>query len=356
MEETMALSVVDEFTVENITKCIISLPGKPYVMLANQLAEIYGTTTYSINRAVKRNPERFPAHFYFQASDSETSILKNNTYYALSSFHNTYKADLAKNVLSAIHQPGGCSNETMDNTNNDVIDMYMSNMDNDVYDESNVYLVSPQTVTGSNATLGNNNIISKNISRNPYIFTMEGADMLSAVLHSKIAIRQSIRIMEAYAHLQRSFYELCSKPPQFFLTKHDLDLSLYQEVSAMQKCFQTFYKKMEELKDQTGTRRLFDRPAFEYKDNCSDAKSYYRIEDIDWLVSYFDLTKKGLYQVLEDQLLKASKRTKFPPRFFDKNNPNSIFFRIDAVYDLQLKLKNNPKLLKKFRINLFDTV
>lgn len=45
-------------------------------MLDSDLADLYGVETKSINRAVKRNPERFPSDFYFQLSNQEVADLR----------------------------------------------------------------------------------------------------------------------------------------------------------------------------------------------------------------------------------------------------------------------------------------
>lgn len=46
------------------------------VMLDSDLAKIYQTETKFINRAVKRNPQRFPQHFMWQLSEAEYANLK----------------------------------------------------------------------------------------------------------------------------------------------------------------------------------------------------------------------------------------------------------------------------------------
>jgi ORF6N domain len=46
------------------------------VMLAFQLAALYGVETKTLNRAVKRNRSRFPADFMFQLTRSEWKSLK----------------------------------------------------------------------------------------------------------------------------------------------------------------------------------------------------------------------------------------------------------------------------------------
>ena len=46
------------------------------VLLDSDLARIYGVPTKSLNRAVKRNPSRFPADFVFQLATDETESLR----------------------------------------------------------------------------------------------------------------------------------------------------------------------------------------------------------------------------------------------------------------------------------------
>ncbi|HPW46128.1 MAG TPA: ORF6N domain-containing protein [bacterium] len=46
------------------------------VMLDRDLAELYEVETFNLNKAVKRNIERFPAHFMFQLTESEFRQIK----------------------------------------------------------------------------------------------------------------------------------------------------------------------------------------------------------------------------------------------------------------------------------------
>ena len=46
------------------------------VMLSHDLAELYGVQAGALNRAVKRNPTRFPRDFMFQLSKKEWDALK----------------------------------------------------------------------------------------------------------------------------------------------------------------------------------------------------------------------------------------------------------------------------------------
>jgi hypothetical protein len=45
------------------------------VMLDSDLAELYGVTTFNLNKSVRRNLERFPADFMFQLTEEEFSAL-----------------------------------------------------------------------------------------------------------------------------------------------------------------------------------------------------------------------------------------------------------------------------------------
>ena len=48
------------------------------VMLDRDLAELYGVTTGNLNKAVKRNIERFPERFMFQLTDENVLMLLPN--------------------------------------------------------------------------------------------------------------------------------------------------------------------------------------------------------------------------------------------------------------------------------------
>ncbi|MFH1836698.1 MAG: ORF6N domain-containing protein [Candidatus Omnitrophota bacterium] len=58
-----------------ISTKIIQLRGKS-VMVDKDLAELYGVTTGNLNKAVKRNIERFPDDFMFQLTKNEVDSLR----------------------------------------------------------------------------------------------------------------------------------------------------------------------------------------------------------------------------------------------------------------------------------------
>ena len=61
---------------EDITHAILVLRGQR-VILARDLAEIYGVTTKRLNEQVKRNAERFPEDFMFQLTPAETELSRS---------------------------------------------------------------------------------------------------------------------------------------------------------------------------------------------------------------------------------------------------------------------------------------
>ncbi|MBI4810693.1 MAG: ORF6N domain-containing protein [Ignavibacteriales bacterium] len=56
--------------IEVIEKKIFLLRGQK-VMLDKDIAELYGVETYNLNKAVKRNIDRFPIDFMFQLTEEE---------------------------------------------------------------------------------------------------------------------------------------------------------------------------------------------------------------------------------------------------------------------------------------------
>lgn len=62
-------------SVEIIATKILEIRGRK-VMLDSDLAKLYGVKTKNLNKAVKRNIERFPEDFMFQLSKEETENLR----------------------------------------------------------------------------------------------------------------------------------------------------------------------------------------------------------------------------------------------------------------------------------------
>lgn len=65
------------FDIAGIQARIFTLPGRLPFMVAPDLAEVYQTEPFRLNRAVERNPKRFPERFCFRLTESETAQLKS---------------------------------------------------------------------------------------------------------------------------------------------------------------------------------------------------------------------------------------------------------------------------------------
>ena len=118
--------VLDDVKIENL---IYEIRGKQ-VMLDSDLARLYGCAngTKDINKAVKRNSERFPENFMFRLNNEEWSVLRFQS---------------------------GTSNE-------------------------------------------------KGGRRyKPFVFTEQGVAMLSSVIHTDVAIKASIKIMDAFVAMRK---------------------------------------------------------------------------------------------------------------------------------------------------------
>lgn len=69
------MNSIKAIKIREIAALILYIRGKR-VMLDSDIAALYGVETKQVNRAVKRNPERFPEDFYFQLSNQEVIDLK----------------------------------------------------------------------------------------------------------------------------------------------------------------------------------------------------------------------------------------------------------------------------------------
>ena len=77
LKKTKAISVMENkssIVPKEIRNLIYTIRGKQ-VMLDSDLASLYQVETKNLNKAVKRNIERFPASFCFQLTEKEVEIL-----------------------------------------------------------------------------------------------------------------------------------------------------------------------------------------------------------------------------------------------------------------------------------------
>jgi hypothetical protein len=128
--------------VERIEHAILAIRGHK-VILDTDLAVLYGVETKALNRAVKRNMERFPEDFMFQLSDAEYEPLRRH-----------FGTSSGKAGVDLKFQ------------------------------------------SGASSSWGGRRYL-------PFAFTEQGVAMLSSVLRSKRAVHVNIEIMRAFVRLRR---------------------------------------------------------------------------------------------------------------------------------------------------------
>jgi len=133
-----------ELAVLDLPAQVLEIRGQR-VLLAAQLAKLYGVQTKVLNQAVQRNRERFPADFMFQLQWSEVEDLRSHLV--------TLDAD-------GLEEEGGSRS---------------------------------QTVTLKRG---------RNLKYAPFAFTEQGVAMLSSVLRSERAVAVNIEIMRAFVKLR----------------------------------------------------------------------------------------------------------------------------------------------------------
>ena len=136
------LGGMENATIKNI---IYEVRGMK-VMLDFDLAKMYEVETFNLNKAVKRNIERFPEDFMFQLTKREWEFLRSQ--------------------------------------------IGMSSL--------------PDNQTNTNLKFQNGMSSWGGIRRPPYVFTEQGVAMLSSVLRSERAIAVNIAIMRAFVAVRRA--------------------------------------------------------------------------------------------------------------------------------------------------------
>lgn len=146
---------------ENLAQLVFLIRGEK-VLLDADLAMLYGVETGALNRAVKRNIDRFPDDFMFQLDSKDWENLKCQ--------------------IGISSSPAAASNS--DNRN------------------------SSQSVTsGKKSAPLRSQIVAAGMHGGrrgiPYAFTEQGVAMLSSVLRSPRAVEVNIAIMRTFVQLRR---------------------------------------------------------------------------------------------------------------------------------------------------------
>lgn len=147
---------------EDIKNHIYEVRGQR-VMLDRDIASMYEVETGNLNRAVKRNRERFPDDFMFQLTSQEWKSLL---------------CQIGRTNVGNLPEPAStCDSSFCQNGRTNASLPAKSN--------------KKPTRRGGSQYL-------------PYAFTEQGVAMLSGVLHSKVAVKVNIDIMRAFVAVRQS--------------------------------------------------------------------------------------------------------------------------------------------------------
>ena len=148
--EVKDLEIQYEISKEEIKKLIYTIRGKQ-VMIDNDVARLYHYTTKNINKAVKRNIERFPEEFCFQLTENEFQTLRFQI--------GTSKQNELQNLRFQFE-------------------------------------TSKQSTEISNNLRGGRRYL-------PYVFTEQGIAMLAGVLKNDIAVKVSLNIINSFIEMRK---------------------------------------------------------------------------------------------------------------------------------------------------------
>ena len=146
-----------------IESLILTIRGER-VILAADMAALYGVQTKALNQGVKRNIERFPADFVFQLTAAEFSDLKSQNVISRDG-----SAALRSQFVTLDTPPVGSQ-------------IAASNL-------------RSQFVTSSSASHGGRRHL-------PYAFTEHGAIMAANVLNSPEAVAMSVYVVRAFIRMR----------------------------------------------------------------------------------------------------------------------------------------------------------
>ena len=193
------------------------------VMLDSDLAKLYEVKTKQLNRAVKRNIERFPERFMFQLTVSEYNSLRSQ-FVTLENKENMK----SQNATSSYEKNGEFQNNNL------------------LKDSLRFQNGTSKYLQGGRRYL-------------PYAFTEQGVSMLSGVLKSDIAVKVSIQIIDAFVSMRK----FISKNAEIFVRLNTVERKQLESQIKTDKNFERVFEAIEnkELRPKKGI--FFDGQIFD---------------------------------------------------------------------------------------------
>jgi hypothetical protein len=229
---------MDKSIIPDIKSKIYTIRGLQ-VMLDSDLAELYDVETGNLNKAAKRNINRFPENFMFQLSEEELKILRFQ--FGISSDVSLKLQNITSNEYSMTLRSQNATLET-----------------SDFRSQSNVRC---QNETSSSEILKSQIATSSwgGKRKLPYVFTEQGVSMLSGVLKSKTAIRISIQIMNAFVSMRK------------FISAN---ASIFQRVGKVERRLLEHDKKFEQVFDAIESKNILPDKGIFFEGQIFDAYKF----------------------------------------------------------------------------------
>ena len=279
--------------IDDIQSKIYTIRGLQ-VMLDSDLAKMYDVETKVLNQAVKRNIDRFPEKFCFKITHKEYASLRSQF----------------------------------------------------VTLESN----SPKSMEKNSSKKGRHSKFE------PFVFTEQGVAMLSAVLRSKMAIKASIQIMEAFVAMRKFinqnaeiFYQINSVERKLNEYKTETDGKIEKVLSAIES------KQIQPKQGIFFNGQVFDAYKFVSDLVRSAKKSITLIDNYvdDTVLTLFSKRKKGVcLKVLTKDVRKQLEldvkkfNTQFPPveiKEFKDSHDRFLIIDSKEIYHIGASLKDLGK-------------
>ena len=275
-----------EVTISQIQTKIIKLPNRPEAMLAQDLAELYGVTTRVLNQAMKRNSERFPEDFMFQATEIERDLL------------------ISQNVMS-----------------------------------------------------------KKSHTALPFLFTQMGANQLSSILKSKIAVQRSIQVMRAFSEMERKlqlpdFTNPAEAAIAWANEYKEKEKALIERDEAIKtKAWISSTREASTMGKLSGATRRLKRLEKESEEKEKTRHTFLELDEIPWLDDFFDINDNEVrYEIVHQLVAQGAAMNLSRLLVNNLSYHNQYAYNTKVIAAFRKRLENNPSFMEDFKIDKYTEI
>jgi len=192
-----------------------------------------------------------------------------------------------------------------------------------------------------------NAIAISNMSRSlPYAFTREGANMLSALLRSDVAVERSVQIMRAFSAIEQrgmTIEDILANPENALILLQRSIFEREQKQLAEKQRDEALRTKAWISDKKTATAMATASKAVKERERAleqvGNAKTWKQVKAIPWLRKYFDLNERGVYSRIGKMLSKLSKEMGYGRRIIDDSEWGSVnAYHINVINAMERRL------------------